>query len=396
MLHLAAPVFKIDFALPKMEKPAKSIPEPKKTVITPPSETEKAEFLDNLRIVSPNSAVLSACYKDEALQSEYRTRYPTVPCLPPTLMSLGRRKYRDMNAEELTHACEQFFDEFCITNEESNFLFRSTVLQSSSLLWFEHRRGRLTASKFGEICHTSLASPSKSLTESILQKRTPPRTAALQWGIDKEPVAKEEYVRLMKGNHDSFEVTPAGLCVNPKAPHLGASPDGLTFCSCCGSGVLEVKCPYSVRETIPTSVSYIIEGTEGVFKLSRKHKYYYQIQGQMSILEVLYCDFVCWTPHGVHLERIAYDVEFVNNMIPQLTCYFLGVILPEILCTVNEPSSSTETYCVCQQGESGKMIACDSTECEYVWFHYGCVDLPNNFEPGDAEWLCPDCLRKTL
>ena len=84
--HLAAPVVKIDFALPKMEKP---IPEPKKTVITPPSETEKTEFLDNLRIVSPNSAVLSACYKDEALQSEYRTRYPLLPCLPPTIMSLG-------------------------------------------------------------------------------------------------------------------------------------------------------------------------------------------------------------------------------------------------------------------------------------------------------------------
>ena len=123
--------------------------------------------------------------------------------------------------------------------------------------------------------------------------------------------------------------------------------------------------------------------TEGVFKLSRKHKYYYQIQGQMSILEVLYCNFVCWTPHSVHLGRIAYDVEFVNNMIPQLMCFFLGVILPEILCTVNEPSRSTETYCVCQ---SGKMIACDSTECEYVWFHYGCINLPSNFEPGDAEW----------
>ena len=30
-------------------------------------------------------------------------------------------------------------------------------------------------------------------------------------------------------------------------------------------------------------------------------------------------------------------------------------------CAVKEPASSTETYCVCQQGESGTMIACDST-----------------------------------
>ena len=66
-------------------------------------------------------------------------------------------------------------------------------------------------------------------------------------------MAKEEYVRLMEGNHDSFEVTSAGLCVNPKAPHLGASPDGLIFCSCCGSGVLEVIVsgkPYQLQSVI--------------------------------------------------------------------------------------------------------------------------------------------------
>ena len=54
------------------------------------------------------------------------------------------------------------------------------------------------------------------------------------------------------------------------------------------------------------------------------------------MLEVLYCDFVCWTPNGVHLERIAYDVKFVNTMIPKLTSFFIKVILPEILCGVED------------------------------------------------------------
>ena len=166
-------------------------------------------------------------------------------------------------------------------------------------------------------------------------------------------------MQLMKANHHSFEVSPAGLFVNPKAPHLGASPDGLVFCSCCGSGILEIKCPYSVRESVPVSASYIIEETDSVFKLSKKHKYYYQIQGQMAVFEVLYCDFVCWTPNGVHLERVAYDVEFVNNMIPKLTSFFIKVVLPEILCGVEDVDCSTDTY---RRGESGKMIACDSTD----------------------------------
>ena len=68
----------------------------------PPSETEKTKFLDNLCKVSPKSVVLSACYKDEALQSDYQKRYSTLPVLPPTLVSMGRSEYRDMNAEELT------------------------------------------------------------------------------------------------------------------------------------------------------------------------------------------------------------------------------------------------------------------------------------------------------
>jgi hypothetical protein len=32
--------------------------------------------------------------------------------------------------------------------------------------------------------------------------------------------------------------------------------------------------------------------------------YYKQVQGQMAICERSYSDFVCWTPHGLHVERI--------------------------------------------------------------------------------------------
>ncbi|ROL44817.1 hypothetical protein DPX16_2167 [Anabarilius grahami] len=27
-------------------------------------------------------------------------------------------------------------------------------------------------------------------------------------------------------------------------PYLGASPDGKEYCDCCGSGCLEIECPY--------------------------------------------------------------------------------------------------------------------------------------------------------
>ena len=99
-----------------------------------------------------------------------------------------------------------------------------------------------------------------------------------------------------------------GLHINPQYPHLGASPDGLISCSCCGNGLLEIKCPYSKRNLDPTQIvdsSFYLKPTESGLKLSKVHDYYHQVQGQMTICERSYCDFVCWTPLGMHIEWIV-------------------------------------------------------------------------------------------
>lgn len=401
MQHQPARVIDITFQQPKRGNTcttsASCAPSVKRRVVPLPTENEKSAFLDRLRELAPNATVLSAHYKDDTFVHAHRQCYPA---LPPTMMSLGRVQYREMDADKLLYNCEQVFNEMVVTGEESNFLFHSTKKQSNSLLWYQHRRGRLTASKFGAISCTSLESPSKSLVESILQQRIVPKTAAMQWGIDMESVAKQAYINSVKDKHELFEIDDAGLYVNPQAPHLGASTDGLISCSCCGLGVLEIKCPYSAKDTIPTSVTYI-EAIDGEFKLSKKHDYYYQIQGQMAVLERSYCDFVCWTPLDVHIERIFYDSEMVDSIIPKLDAFFIKVILPKILAgdeigkQNHEQVNSGSKFCVCQRGEFGKMIACDSTECEFMWFHYSCVNLPNDFEPGNDEWLCPECTRRS-
>ncbi|EDO35780.1 predicted protein, partial [Nematostella vectensis] len=42
-------------------------------------------------------------------------------------------------------------------------------------------------------------------------------------------------------------------------------------------------------------------------------------------------------------------------------------------------------YCLCGQGESGEMIACDSPSCPIVWFHMDCIGMTT---APDGEWLC--------
>jgi myosin heavy subunit len=53
----------------------------------------------------------------------------------------------------------------------------------------------------------------------------------------------------------------------------------------------------------------------------------------------------------------------------------------------NEPR-----YCYCQNVSYGQMVACESGDCPYEWFHFECVGLT---EPPKGEWICPDCRART-
>ena len=295
--------------------------------------------------------------------------------------------------------CERVIKEIKVTEEEAEYLSKATQLQSESLLWFQHRCGHLTASKFLPPGRTKVESPSQSLIDDVLQNKPPPKTAALSWGIECEEVARKQYEELAKARHTSFMLQKTGLHVNPLYPHLGASPDGLVTCSCCGDGVLEIKCPYSLRHTAPDQSSgYLIPTIEGL-KLSTTHRYFYQIQGQLAICNKMYCDFVCWTPKGIHLERISRVDEVFLSIKPKLDDLFVQVILPQILTgkmQVNKPGCSSSTssdaviasYCYCQRGEEGYMVACDNPLCLREWFHFECVGLTS---PPEGSWFCPDC-----
>lgn len=300
-----------------------------------------------------------------------------------------------MPQRDLLAECKKVFKELSISKEEAAYLAEATKLQSESLVWFEHRRGRLTASRFLSFCKTVVESPSKSLIDAVFQRKTPPKAAALCWGIEKEEIARKQYEEIMKEKHASFKLSTTGLHVNPQYPHLGASPDGLVTCSCCGDGLLEIKCPYSLRHTTPQSPGkdfYLKPSPDGV-RLSTTHQYYYQVQGQLVICNRSYSDFVCWTPRGIHVERIARRDEVFLEMKPKLDKFFVHVILPRILSgqmdQENEPpTSACPGYCYCRKGEQGDMVACDNPSCPYEWFHFKCVGLKS---PPEGAWFCPDC-----
>ena len=143
-----------------------------------------------------------------------------------------------------------------------------------------------------------------------------------------------------------------------------------------------------------TNMDFYLQKEKGE---KRSHQYYYQTQGQLSVCEMEYCDFICWTPCGVHIERILRDsLSFFNTVKPALDIFFINVLLPLLLTgRTNYESKDRSTssllinaeprYCWCGGIEEEKMIACNNASCPNVWFHFDCIGLKR--EPR-GEWFC--------
>ena len=110
-------------------------------------------------------------------------------------------------------------------------------------------------------------------------------TSFIQTGADMEFTAAQEYSKIRNVNY-----TPCGLIVHPDAPWLGTSPDGLVFDPLAQPpfGLVEIKCP---NVTSYVDCKYL-NMKEGTLLLKESHIYYWQIQGQLMLTGMTWCDFV--------------------------------------------------------------------------------------------------------
>ena len=73
----------------------------------------------------------------------------------------------------------------------------------------------------------------------------------------------------MQDDHLNVTVSDRRLIIDPKYPHLGASPDGHVKCSCCGDGVI-VHFPAAIIFFWRPLVIYLECTTDGGFTLKKK------------------------------------------------------------------------------------------------------------------------------
>lgn len=187
-------------------------------------------------------------------------------------------------------------------------------MEQHSPEWYAARVGKVTASRVADLMAKTKSGYSTSranyMAELICERLTGEpsagfTSAAMQWGTDTEPMAREAYEFLFARN-----VEQTGLVVHPSIPDFGASPDGLIG----QHGLLEIKCPNTATH-IETLLSEAVPG-----------KYITQMQAQMACTGRAWCDFVSFDPRmpedmQLWCKRVERDAAFISEMEGEIAAF---------------------------------------------------------------------------
>ena len=272
---------------------------------------------------------------DSAILSTPITTASNLPLIPKSYIA---RIHNEMRTSEqplcvkTIHTFgERLLQQLTITENQIKAVERATVGQKIRKRWHEERHGRLTASNFGRIIkgrkYGNIAA------DLLYNSKSQLSSEAVRWGNDHEEEARQEYERTLSSGET---VKECGIFISKEHGFLGGSPDGVVFDENNTSiGIVEIKCPFSIRqlesfEEACSRKAFFCETIDGTLK--RSHDYYYQVQGQLAMTGLEWCDFVVWTPHTLHVERIFFDSVFwESKCLPFLSSFYSSVILPELV-----------------------------------------------------------------
>ena len=183
---------------------------------------------------------------------------------------------------------------------------------------------------------------------------------------------------------------------------------------------MEVKCPYSYNNKSFLEATgdngFCLECTpDGTFALKKKHAYFYQVQLQMKLCSVTYCDFVVWREKELAVIRIGIDEDFLLETTEKATTFYKTGVLPELMgkwstkaptrskepltesgvinfdtTNQNSEQDSVLQYCYCKMERDVEMIGCDADNCLIEWFHMECLKI---HKAPKGKWYCPDCRK---
>ena len=355
-------------------------------------------------------------------------------CLAKNPMTKGAVLFKSIEATETSVSSEKFvieqvvekvmdlnvsneervstlFEQMAMTQDECTKLEMKTRDQSSSELWVEARKGRLTASKHREI-FTKVSSVTRA-TGSIKPRTTPmaaeiifrenniSNLASVRWGIENEQSALKYFYAKEGVLHTNFGIKKCGLFVDGKRPYIGASPDAIMECKCHGKSVVEIKCPYSIKDSheltpeVASKVDFLT--VDPKICLKKSHKYYTQLNSQMALTGAKHGYFVVWTPADTLIEKIDFDLAHWTEVAINLEIFFKEYVIKHYL------GISPISFCGCcgkfllqaheikvNERDTLSSVMCDRCQLHY---HFSCEKKKPSEMSSDMEYLCMRCLN---
>ena len=286
----------------------------------------------------PNTTFVCNHTRENCITDSTSVQCSEFPVLPTGIDHNTVFDLSDLDVLKESDLSAFFVDHLIINERESHASERGTVLQGESSEWLKQHKIRLTASNFGKV-YSRIHRPSDSMLKSIFCAKDLSNVRAIAHGKGKEKIARTIYAQKMQQKVPGFVVFDAGISVHPKFPFLGATPDGKVFDPSSDSkyGLLEVKCPFSKRgDTIDQAAedpAFYIEKIGANFYLKKSHSYFAQVQGQLALTGLPWCDFCVYLSDSNEMcvDRIHFDPDYwENKLLPKLKNFFFNYALPFI------------------------------------------------------------------
>ncbi|XP_062541385.1 uncharacterized protein LOC134209411 [Armigeres subalbatus] len=254
------------------------------------------------------------------------------------LRSLFQQLYSSENLPNLRRIADDVYRNLRRDPEKLKAIESVTQEQSHCKWWLFFRSGRITASILKEVCHTSILKPSITLIRKICYPEIVEfSTPATRYGKKHEDEAVNELYYAVSELHNNLTIEKCGLIISNEEPCLGATPDAIFRCTCHGTIVIEVKCPYTARNCEDISIltqlkdPYVIKSSGGEILLNTKHKYFLQSLMQVHICNANFGYFCVWSPKQKYIFEVKRNEELWNFHKAKATRFFKQVILPELM-----------------------------------------------------------------
>ena len=77
---------------------------------------------------------------------------------------------------------------------------------------------------------------------------------------------------------------------------------------------------------------FMHKGEDGLLHLPHNHSYYAQVQGEMAVMNIEWCNFVVYSNGEVIVDRIVVDYDYWTELNDELDNFYMQYVVPETLC----------------------------------------------------------------